>query len=520
MNRTTLSLFGTAAALAAITGLAAVTAPGDPSDGTSATATRLPVERTTLLCPPPPSSDLADTTYTSFTPKGKSRGSAADPGSAELLPAGKGPDDAQGGAKGGKGTKPGKGGKPVPAPKKPGAPVTSTTSDPDAPALIGTADGAVAPGWTTQQTTVVSAGSGRGVLGTSCTTPDSEFWFPGASTARERRDYVHLTNPDDTAAVVDLEMHGKDGSLESPTGEGITIPPRSSVPVLLSTLTSERVADVTLHVVARAGRVGASVQAGDDKRGSDWLGASADAPPASGGGDAGSAVLPGIPPDATSVRLVAMATGPDDANLKVRLASPTGQITPAGHETLNVRSGMTTSADLGDVTKGEPGSLVLSPAQGDKAAPFVAALRVTRGKGSNQETAFIPATRPIDQRATVADNRAKGSVLSLVAPQEASKVKVISSAGSEGGTAVSKSYEVKAGRTLSVRPPVPSGAKGGYAVTVVRESGGPVYGSRTLELPQGGVPMFTVETLPDDRGTVAVPHAQEDLSLLNDDSGG
>ncbi|MGP3922207.1 DUF5719 family protein [Streptomyces sp. 8N616] len=502
MNRTTLSLICAASALAAVTGFAALTVPDADSGDSRATAARLPVERSALLCPAPSSSDLAETTYTSFTPEGEVAGAAAQKSSAELLPAEKKDGERQGQER--------KGGaqKPVVALKEPGKPVTATSSDPEAPALIGTADGALAPGWSTQQTTVIGAGSGRAVLGATCTAPDSEFWFPGASTVRERQDYVHLTNPDDGAAVVDLEMYGKDGLLKTTAGEEITIPGKSSVPVLLSTLTDEPTANVTLHVVARAGRVGASVQADDDKLGGDWLPASAD--------PAGTAVLPGIPKDATSVRLVAMATGDDDADLTVRLAGPSGPITPAGHETLNAKSGMTTAVDLGDVTKGEPGSLVLSPAEGSDPVPFVAALRVTRGKGDKQETAFIPATAAIEERATAADNRAKGSVLSLVAPGKAAKVKVVSSAGSAGGATASKTYAVKGGTTLSVTPPVPSGVKGSFAVTVVRESGGAVHASRMLELPEGGVPMFTVQTLPDDRGTVAVPDAGEDLSLLND----
>jgi hypothetical protein len=37
-----------------------------------------------------------------------------------------------------------------------------------------------------------------------------------------------------------------------------------------------------------------------------------------------------------------------------------------------------------------------------------------------------------------------------------------------------------------------------------------------LEIPEDGIPMFTVQTLPDDRGTVAVPEAEQDLSVLDD----
>ncbi|MFD6388300.1 DUF5719 family protein, partial [Streptomyces nigra] len=144
----------------------------------------------------------------------------------------------------------------------------------------------------------------------------------------------------------------------------------------------------------------------------------------------------------------------------------------------------------------------------------VAAVRVVRGKGAGQETAFIPATRPVGTRATVVDNRAKGTTLSLTAPFGAAEVKVTASAGSEGGTPATKSFTIKAGTTQQVEAPVPSGLKGTYALTVESVSGGEVHGARTVTDAQDGVSAFTVQTLPDDRGTVAVPKADQDLSVL------
>ena len=93
-------------------------------------------------------------------------------------------------------------------------------------------------------------------------------------------------------------------------------------------------------------------------------------------------------------------------------------------------------------------------------------------------------------------------------------MKVTASAGSDGGSPVSKTYTVKAGTTQDVEAPVPNGAKGTYALTVETLSGGPVYASRTLSATEGGVPGFTIQTLPDDRGLVSVPQADEDLSVL------
>lgn len=494
MNRTTQSLIAVVVALGAVTGFAAFGGTDGTDDAGAKAAARLPVERTSLLCPVPSSSDLAETSYTAFTPKASG---AEATGKAELLPVSKALTDAA--------KQNDKKAKPFLTQKTPGEPVAGEESGAEAPALIGTADGGLAPGWTVQQTTTYAAGSGRGMHGTHCTAPDTDFWFPGASTAKDRSDYIHLTNPDDSAAVIDVELFGPDGEVTSAVGDSIQVQPHSSVPVLLSTLADKAYPNLTMHVIARSGRVAAAVQSSDEKLGGDWLPASTD--------PADRLVLPGIPKDATSVRLVAYAPGARDADLKVQLASPNGTLTPAGNENLHVKSGMTAAVDLGDVTKGEAGSLLLSPT--DTPVPVVAALRVTRGKGSKQETAFIPATGEMGTRATAAGNRAKGSTLSLVAPEKSAKVKVTASAGTEGGSPVTKTYTVKGGTTLEIAdPPRPDGLKGAYALTVEPVSGGPVHAARTLSQPEGGVPMFTVQTLPDDRGTVAVPKAERDLAVL------
>ncbi|MBM7441775.1 DUF5719 family protein [Streptomyces sp. HB132] len=509
MKSTPLSLIAGVVALAAVTGFAALTAPGDEGPVQAKAAARLPVERSSLLCPAPSTSDLADTTYTSFTPAGKGGGEA---GAAELKPADTlsaedASADKEKDGKDAKDKEKAADGKPVVSLKDLGRPATADTSDAGAPALVGTATGRFAPGWTAQQTTTAAAGGARGLLGVSCTAPDTDFWFPGASTGEARQDYVHLTNPDDTAAVADIELYGAEGPLESDVGEGIKVPARSSVPMLISTLTDEAAENVTVHVTTRTGRVGAAVSAAEDEVGSDWLASSED--------PAATQILPGIPADATSVRLVAFAPGEDDADVKIQLLGKGGAFSPAGNDTLHIKSQMTASVDLKNVTRGEPGSIRLSPADGS-GTPVVAALRVVRGTGAKQEIAFIPATGPVGERASVADNRAKGSMLSLAAPGATAEVKVTASAGSGGGEATVKTYTVKGGTTLQFTPETPAGLKGGYALTVETESGGPVYASRTLQLTEGGVDMFTVQTMPDDGGAVEVPAAEQDLSVLDD----
>ncbi|MFD3330805.1 DUF5719 family protein [Streptomyces sp. NPDC058701] len=489
-QRAPLTLAAAAAALAALTGLAALTAPAAGSAGTAADASRMPVERSLLVCPAPSSSDIADTAYTAFTPA--TAGGTPAQGSARLLGATK---DA----------------KPVLEPKEPGKPFGATAAGADAPALTGTADGSLAPGWTAQQTTKVSVGRARGVLGVGCTAPGTDFWFPAVSTAKGREDYVHLTNPDDAAAVVDIKLFGPDGPLKSEAGSGenIRIDPRSGKAVLLSSLApSAQLADATAHVTTRAGRVGASVQVAEEGVGADWLPAATD--------PAGSLVLPGIPADATSVRLVAFVPGDQDADLTLRLAGPGGSISPAGNERLHVKAGMTAAVDLADLTRGEAGSLLLTPADPKKTSPVVAAVRVVRGSGAKQELGFVPAVGPVGARATVADNRPEENttVLALTAPgRQDAKVRVTASPGTGGGEAASQEVVVKAGTTQNVTV-APAGGKGAYALTVETLSGGPVHAARTLSLPHEGIAMFTVQTLSDDRSTVSVPRAAQDLSVL------
>lgn len=510
MKRTTLSLIAACAALAAITSVAAVAAPEDGPAPVGRSAQQ-PVERSSLLCPAPSSSELAETTYTAYTPKTEV---SADSGTAALAPATRSladqddqddQDDKDDKGTGEKKTKP------FLAVREQGKPVTAGKDGSGAPALLGLAEGSLAPGWSAQQTTVFPAGAGRGLHGLGCAAPETDFWFPGASTAKDRSDYLHLTNPDESAAVVDIELYGKDGALDSEVGEGIQVPPGSSVPVLLSTLTGKPQTNLTVHVTARSGRVAAAVQALDDKVGGDWIAPSAE--------PSDSVVLPGIPKDATAVRLVAFAPGSADADLKVSLAGPNGSLTPAGHETLHLKSGMTTAVDLGELTRGEPGSLVLTPTGDSGKTPVVAAVRVIRGKGAGQESAFIPAARPAGDRATAPGNSAKGTHLALTAPGKAAKVRVTASAGTGGGQAATKTYSVGAGRTLAAGIPVPDGLKGTYALTVETVAGGPVHASRTLTLSGAdadGVSMFTVQNLTDDRGMVTVPAARPEMNVLLD----
>lgn len=527
-----LTLAAVAVALAAVAG--ASTLGGDAGAAVSAgEAERAPVERSTLVCPQPGAADSAETRYTAHTPgeAGEAEGgfgltpltehvpgTAFDPdededdeaedeetdseSSEDSADSAEEETDAEDAADADADAA-----DRVLVGDRPGVPVTDTVDGSGAPALAGTADGALAPGWTVQQTTLVDgAGDGRGLLGAACQQPDTSFWFAGASTADERADYVHLTNPDDGATVVDIDLFGPEGRLAPIVEEGVTVPGGATVRVRLTTLTEASEDALGVHVVARTGRVGAQIQAVDTADGADWL-----APVTSPDGPV---VLPGVPADAESVRLVAFTPGESDITARVGFAGPTSTITPAGNETVHLRSGMVESVELDTVAQGEAGSLVLTP-EGETAGPIVAALLVTREEDGEREFAFLPATAAIEEQSTAAGNVPGETRLFLTATDEDVEVEVLTSAGDEGGEPATETLTVPAGTTVTHAPESAEEIEGRYALTVRRVSGGTLHAARMLTEDRDDVPMFTVQTLPDDRSSVSVPRTSPDLGVLS-----
>ncbi|WP_062216342.1 DUF5719 family protein [Streptomyces sp. NBRC 109706] len=537
MNRAPLPLLGIVAALLAVAGVAALR-PDAQETAELPQAARLPVERTALTCPRPTGAESASTWYSAFTPPTQSaRGAQEQEGAAFLLPAPEytpdpdagaapDPDDAEDAedAEDSEGTEDAEDAEdadesedsaaadepevePVIELAEPGLPVTTRVNETDAPALAGIAEQWLAPGWTVQQTTVVSSGEGVGTLGTACQTPDTEFWFTGASTEDDRHDYVHVVNPDEAATVVDIEIYGADGRLEAEHGQAITVPGGSNVAVRLSTLLRDPEPGLAVHVAARSGRVGAQIEVVDEKLGTDWL------PPVTAP-VADTLVLPGIPAGVNASRLSVFAPGEEDIALDIGLAGPTGTITPAGHESISAHAGTVTTVDLGDITQGEASSLVLTRTSGSGGGPVIASLHVVAGEDDERESAFIPAAAPVGERATAAGNTGSGTRLSLFALDETVEVEVTYSAGADGGEPVQETYTVDPGTTMTIRPELDD-TEGNFALTLTPSSrGGSLWAARTLIVDNDGATTFTTQTLPDDHSRVSVPESGPDLSML------
>ncbi|MFC1414618.1 DUF5719 family protein [Streptacidiphilus sp. N1-12] len=497
ISRTTQSLLAAVGVLALAVGIAEVHAPTGQAAAPGATV-RTAVQHSNLVCPPPLQSLTGSTVYSLAVPGAQSSGAQTGAaGAAGTAALGALPASGTAGS-----SAPAAAAKPLATQTSVGgATAAKAASGAKAAALLGTADGSTAPGFTVQQTTT---GPGKALSGTACGTPGTDFWFAGGDSVKGSVDYIELTNAESTAADVDVRIFGPNGEVENAQASNINVPAAGTSSLLLSSLLSpgnDNLA-LTVHVLVRSGRVGAALHADSgDTKGADWV------PPTT---PASSQVIPGLPGDLTNAVLLVAVPGPNDVDLKVQLASQDGWITPAGHETVHAKAGMVTAFTLGALTHGQPATMRLTPSDPKQADPFVAGIQVFRGKTkTGTDVGYLAASTPIGQRATAAGNTNGTSTLLLTATGAAAVVKVSEIGGS--GTPTTQNVTVPAGATV---PSVLKGPNGSYAVTVEPVSGGPVYAARMISVNSGSVPTFTVQQLPDDHSTVQIPRAVQNDSIL------
>ncbi|MFC5909386.1 DUF5719 family protein [Streptacidiphilus monticola] len=488
ITRTTQSLLAALGVLAVALGIAEVNPPSGEAAASGRTV-RTAVAHRAVLCPNPLQSGSASTGYAVAAPGAPagvsvasgSSGSGGTAGAGRLGPlGGAGTALAQLSATG-------------------GATAGKAPSGAKAPALALTADGGLAPGLTGQQTTVLDGG--KSLSGLSCTEPATDFWFAGADTAKGDTDTLVLSNNESTNAYVDVQAFGATGEVESTQAGNISVPADGSVALPLSRLVNAAGSGgvVSLHVLVRSGRVAAALNADSGSTGADWI------PPTE---LSSTVVLPGLPGDVKHAVLAVTAPGVEDADLKLQLASQTGWITPAGHETIHVKAGMLTFVDLADVTRGQPAALRLSPTDPKQAPGVVAAIQLGRGSSST-ELAYTTGTDAVTQRTTIAGNTAAGTTLFLTATDKAATVTV--AALGKSGSPQTQEVKLQPGTTVAIKPKSPDGADG-YALTVEPAAGsGPVYVARMLTSGKAG---FTVQPYADDHSTVEVPRTIQAPAIL------
>ena len=282
--------------------------------------------------------------------------------------------------------------------------------------VVGT--GSLAPGLIANQWSRDPRGQGRGMASTPCDYAGSDFWFVGGGAVAGRQTRVVLVNPDAFAAVIDLVIYGPNGIIDAPGGRGLVVDPKKRLYVPLDAL-APGVPTTAIHVIARTGRIGASVD--DDQMsglksvGTEWV-PRAVAP-------AKTVYVPGVFPG-KGVRVLAIAApGVSDAQVKIRVMTKDGTFQPAERDHFTVPNDAVMSLDMSSVTQGQPATLELT-----SDVPIVAGMRQFFGsKRVQNDTAYSAGAQVLTAAAAESGMPVQGATrvyLALTAPKGEAKVQI------------------------------------------------------------------------------------------------
>ena len=323
------------------------------------------------------------------------------------------------------------------------------------------ATGQMAEGFEAEQ--VNSAGIGL----VSCTHPGSDMWFVGTGTSAGAPEIrLYLMNTGTLGASVDVTILTDTGQ-QNGLDNAITVAPDQTVAENIAPFVSGSQA-LALHVQTSSGQVAASAWEGDGAGSGSWLPQAA--PPST------TVVIPGLTVASSAARLFVTVPGSIDARLKVVAYTPAGPFAPFS-ATVDASGTATTPVTLSSLGASAAGLRLTST------VPIVAGVLVP-GAGIG---AFTTATPPVTEQGVVAGNPAAPGLtvgLLLTAPAGAvqARVTVVTAAGAAGGTspAAGQTVTVRAGHTLAVAVPRPSGRQP-YAIVITPLAGsGPLYAVRAV----------------------------------------
>jgi hypothetical protein len=374
---------------------------------------------------------------------------------------------------------------------------------------MGTAVQGLAPGFTAAMTTRSTADDLRGLSGTTCAAPGTEFWFVGSGAVVGQRGRIYLSNPEPVPAVVDVTLYGPTGPLEVPSARGVTVAAGRQEVLKLDALAPD-VTRFGIHIQVRQGRVAAAVRdqqvSGLTPRGADWLPQTL-AP-------ARQLVLPDVAQGAGERQLQIVVPGDSDAIVKVRLLGVGGSFVPSGLDVVEARAGRVTQIDLQSYAGGQPVAVALFSDQ-----PLTAGLlsRAQGGTGPLTDIAYTAAAPALSPAAPGVVPALRGSAagatvhsrLLLAAPDGAAKVEV---ALLPPASAQPKTFIVPQGSQIAVDASDLSTAAD-FAVSLRPLSGsGPVMAASELSDADPTGPMVTASVVRPGRYAVEVPSVVADLS--------
>lgn len=226
----------------------------------------------------------------------------------------------------------------------------------------------------------------RGTAVGSCTQPRGEWWFSGAGAGLDHLSELVLTNVDPGPAVVDIEILGEDGPIETVGTRGVTIAPGETSRLALADAAPQN-DEVVVHVEASRGRVSAAVTdryaprpAG--AKGLEWL-TGVEQPDRR-------LLLAGLPAKATERTLLVGNPSDLEALVDVQVSGSRGSFVPAGFETVSVPPGSVRAVDVTDLLTGDEATSVRLRSQ----VPVVGAVRSVQGDDASYAGAVLPLGDP------------------------------------------------------------------------------------------------------------------------------
>ena len=385
------------------------------------------------------------------------------------------------------------------------------------PAVEAYGEGALAPGLIADQWGRDPSGRGRGMASTACAPAGSDFWFVGGGAVAGRVTRVVLVNPDVTSAIVDVIIHGPEGEIETPTTRGLVVPGQDRIIVRLDEV-APGINGTAFHVIARAGRVGASVddeqRSGLDAIGTDWIPAAAE--------PATNVYLPGILAGDGARVLSVVSTTDSDAIVDIRVLAQDGSYQPFDRGSVTVPAGAVTTLDMTPALPPSPNGVLPAALQLTSDQPIVVGMRqFFGGRNVQNEASFTAGAQPFVGPSAVSGLPVRNATdvkLQIAAPATSVEVDV-TMLPFRGGTTIAQETEpvrvsVPAGevRVITFEPPTDVDWFTGV-ITPVPGSGPILAAHRVKERSQFG-DLITGYPWKPLRVRVPVPQSVADISVV------
>ncbi|HEU4512622.1 MAG TPA: DUF5719 family protein [Nocardioidaceae bacterium] len=325
-------------------------------------------------------------------------------------------------------------------------------------ALGVTAEGAAAVG---RSTSVVDRARGVAAVGVQeCLAPRARWWFTGAGAGLDHTSTLVVANLDPGRAVIDVEVHGPGGLVDSVGTRGITVQPGEVQAIDLVDV-APQTEELAVHVEASRGRVVAALADGFATRpaaaaGRDWIPVQADA----------SKVLRLSPLPARADRRTLVVANPTarEALADVEISTPSGSFVPTDLPQLRVAPGSVVTADLGPAVGKEAAAVLL-----DSPVPLTATVRSARAA----DVTYAAAAPLLDGPSSAVLAEDTTATLQLTAG-DAGGTADVTAFSADGDEVETAALEVEPGTTLTWTP------EGRAAYLVVSPGRGRLFGGVSL----------------------------------------